>query len=150
MCNYREEFVFKPISSQFNIVVGCNLSFTRFLNASYLSNGWIIFIRLNAIKEFATSFLCWTLHAINLLLSKKILSLAFFKTITISRPITFQIFPYRDIRMSYWGRVLKRGCPWNTKSLNFALLLDMTPVPLSFPDHRPHIYIEKKGSSNSF
>ena len=36
LCNYREEFVFKPISNQFNIVVGCNLSFTRSLNASYL------------------------------------------------------------------------------------------------------------------
>ena len=34
LCNYREQFVFKPISSQFNIV-GCNLSFTRSLNASY-------------------------------------------------------------------------------------------------------------------
>ena len=28
LCNYREEFVFKPFSSQFNIVVGCNLSLT--------------------------------------------------------------------------------------------------------------------------
>ena len=36
LCNYREKIVFKPISSQFNIVVGCNLSFTRSLNASYL------------------------------------------------------------------------------------------------------------------
>ena len=36
LCNYREEFVFKPISSQFNIVADCNLSFTRSLNASYL------------------------------------------------------------------------------------------------------------------
>ena len=35
-CNYREEFVFKPISSQFNIFVGCNLNFSRSLNASYL------------------------------------------------------------------------------------------------------------------
>ena len=33
--DYREKFVFKPINSQFNIV-GCNLSFTRFLNGSYL------------------------------------------------------------------------------------------------------------------
>ena len=36
LCNYREQFVFKPISSQFNIVVGCNLSFNRSLNACYV------------------------------------------------------------------------------------------------------------------
>ena len=36
LCNYREEFVVKPISSQFNIDVGCSLNFTRPLNASYL------------------------------------------------------------------------------------------------------------------
>ena len=34
-CNYREEFVFKPVNDQLNIIVGCNLSFTRSLNASY-------------------------------------------------------------------------------------------------------------------
>ena len=33
LCNYREEFVFKPISNQLNILVGCNLSFTRSLKA---------------------------------------------------------------------------------------------------------------------
>ena len=55
LCNYREQFVFKPISSQFNIVAGCNLSFTRSLNALPW-NGWIFFSKLNAIKEFATSF----------------------------------------------------------------------------------------------
>ena len=36
LCNYREEFVFKPISSQFKIFVGCNLNLTRSLMASYL------------------------------------------------------------------------------------------------------------------
>ena len=36
MCNCREGYVFKSISSQFNIAVGCNLSFARLLNASYL------------------------------------------------------------------------------------------------------------------
>ena len=35
LCNYREEFVFKPISNQLNILVGCNLSFTGPSNASY-------------------------------------------------------------------------------------------------------------------
>ena len=36
MCNYKEEFVLKPISNQLNILVGCNLSFIGSLNASYL------------------------------------------------------------------------------------------------------------------
>ena len=33
LCNYKEEFVF---SNQLNIVVDCNLNFTRSLNASYI------------------------------------------------------------------------------------------------------------------
>ena len=36
LCNNRDEFVFKPISSQFNIVLGGNLSFTTSSNVSYL------------------------------------------------------------------------------------------------------------------
>ena len=36
MCIYIEAFVFKPISTQLNILVGCNLSFTKSLNTSYL------------------------------------------------------------------------------------------------------------------
>ena len=36
LCNCREEFVFKPITNQFDIFVGCNLSFNRSINASYL------------------------------------------------------------------------------------------------------------------
>ena len=36
LCDYREEFEFKSISNQLNILVSCNLNFTRSLNASYL------------------------------------------------------------------------------------------------------------------
>ena len=36
LCNYREAFVFKPISNQLDILAGCNVSFTRWLNASFL------------------------------------------------------------------------------------------------------------------
>ena len=36
LCSYREEFVFKPIISQSNILVDWNFSFTRSLNTSYL------------------------------------------------------------------------------------------------------------------
>ena len=37
LCNYREAFVFKPISNQLNILVGCSLSFIRYINASNLN-----------------------------------------------------------------------------------------------------------------
>ena len=35
MCIYRKAFVFKHISNQLNILVGCDLSFTKSLNTSY-------------------------------------------------------------------------------------------------------------------
>ena len=63
LCNYREQFVFKPISNQLNVLMGSNLRFTMLLIASYL-----IFSRLNLIKEFAVSFPSSTLSAVNLLL----------------------------------------------------------------------------------
>ena len=65
MCIYRKAFVFKPISKQLNILVGCNLSFTKSLNTSYFA---MYLRRLNTIKDFASSFLSLTLHAVNLLL----------------------------------------------------------------------------------
>ena len=66
LCNYREEFVLKTIRSQFNIVLGCNLSFIRYLNASHLELDGQWMDRLHAIKEFATSFSSLILHAANL------------------------------------------------------------------------------------
>ena len=39
MCIYRKVFVFKPITNQLNILVGCNLSFTKSLNSSYFEMG---------------------------------------------------------------------------------------------------------------
>ena len=35
LCNYKEDFVLKPISNISNTFVCCNLSFTRSLNVSY-------------------------------------------------------------------------------------------------------------------
>ena len=34
--NYRKSFVYEPVSNQLQIFWGCNLNFTRSLNASYL------------------------------------------------------------------------------------------------------------------
>ena len=49
LCNYREEFVLKPISNIPNILVCCK--FHEVLKRFLLSNGWIIFTRLNTIKK---------------------------------------------------------------------------------------------------
>ena len=35
ICIYRKAFVFTPTSNQLNVLVGCNLSFTKSLNTSY-------------------------------------------------------------------------------------------------------------------
>ena len=74
MCIYRKAFAFKPICNQLNILVDCNLSFTKSLNTSYFKVNGQILCRLNTIKNFATSFPFLSLHAVNLLLWKKILS----------------------------------------------------------------------------
>ena len=36
LCYYGEEYVVKPMSNQLSIFLGCNLSFTKSLKASYL------------------------------------------------------------------------------------------------------------------
>ena len=40
MCIYSKALVFKPISKQLNILVGCNLSFTKSLNTPYFEMDW--------------------------------------------------------------------------------------------------------------
>ena len=60
---------------------------------------------MNAIQEFATSFSYLTLHAVNLLLWNKILSLTFFKIITVSRISTL----LRDFVMGRLGYHTKGG-----------------------------------------
>ena len=119
------------------IVKGCNLSFTRSLKVSYL--GWIIFGRLNVVKDFSFSFSSLTLHAVNLLLQKKIISLTLFKTITASRPSTvLRVFPkgrlWCPVNGGNWQEA-GWGDPWKPKSLNFCLLLDITPTKKS-----PHVH----------
>ena len=74
MCIYREAFVFKSISNQLNILLGCNLSSTKSLNTCDFEVDKQILRRLNTIKDCATSFPSLNLHAVNLLLWKKILS----------------------------------------------------------------------------
>ena len=50
LCNYREEFVPKPISNiKYSFVL--KFKFHWVLKSFLLSNGWIIFSRLNTIKK---------------------------------------------------------------------------------------------------
>ena len=88
----------------------------------------------------------YALHAVNLLLSSKILSVTLFKIITVSRLSTLLRALLRRSGCPTNGRNWGGGSPCKPKSLNFSLLLDITPHP--FPDHRPNI--EKKDISNSF
>ena len=101
----------------------------------------IIFTRFNPIKEFATSFLSLVLHAVNLLIWKKILSLILFKIMTVYRLNTLlrvllmgrsgcQDVPLREGKFSFF---FGGGSPYKPKSLNFALLWDITPTKIYPP-----------------
>ena len=67
--------------------------------------------RLNAIKEFSTSFLSLILHTVNLLIRKKILSLTLSKIIAVSRSSTL-------LRFSIMGR---SECPTKEGYLGVGL-----------------------------
>ena len=83
-------------------------------------NRWITLHRLNTIKDFATSFPSLTLHAVNLLLWKKIYSVLLFSKL-----------------LQYLDQLHSSGCslcgiriklsPPMSKCLNLVLLLDVTP-----------------------
>ena len=82
-------------------------------------NGWIVFSRLNAIKEFANPFLSLNLHAVNILIWKKVLSLTLFKIITVSRSSTL-------LRVFLMG---VSGCP--TKGGNLGVFQQARKFELS-------------------
>ena len=155
LCNYREVIVFKPISNQFKYSCGLQFKFRKVLKCFLPLNGWLIFSRLNAFKEFATSFSSLTLHAINLLLWKKILSHTLFKIITVSRPSTLlRVFLMRKSGChTNGGNWRGAGSFCKPKSLKFPSSVGYHPhekiesLCLS-SDHRLHI--AKKGTSNSF
>ena len=78
--------------------------------------------RLNAIKQFATSF-SLTLHAANLLLWKKILSFTLFKVLTVSRPSTLlKVFLMRRLGCATKGGNW-RGSPYKPKSLFICIYI---------------------------
>ena len=123
-------------------------SFTRSLNASYLEMDGQSSVDWMQSKEFASFFSPLTLHAVNLLLSKKILPLTLLKIMTVSRPSTI-------LRVFLMGKL---GCP--TKEGNWGVFLKVqkfkfspsvgyhpyqkTESPCPSSDHRPHICWKKR------
>ena len=89
-------------------------------------NGWIIFSRLNPIKEFATSFI--NLHAVHLLIQKKILSLTLFKIIAVSGlSILLRVFLMgRSGHPTTWGHL--GGLPASQKVWTFPFCWISPPL----------------------
>ena len=91
----------------------------------------IVFIYFNKIYnrfKFLTSFSSLTLHAVNILLWKKILSLTLF---TLSHQPTLSGFSlWRDQHVPPREGTSGQS-PCKSKSLNFPLLLDITPIKKS-------------------
>ena len=94
----------------------------------------------NCYLKIVSSFSSLTLHALNLLLWKKIIS--------VRRPTSFRIFVMGRLgcptKQRNWGGGEGGGFPWKSKSLNFPLLLDKNITYWKIP------HIGKKGISISF
>ena len=107
---------------------------------------------MNAIEEFATSFLSLKLHAVNILIWKKIPSLALFKIITASKSSTLlRIVLMRRSGCPTKGRNLG-GLPASQKFWTFPFCW-MSPQPkkMSPPVPWSHsIYWKKKVSPTAF
>ena len=86
LCNYREEFVHKPISNISSILVCWNLSLTRPLNVFTFK--WMHNLQkiehCQRRKKNISCFSSSTLHAVKFLLWKKI--------ITVSKPTALKVF----------------------------------------------------------
>ena len=79
------------------------------------------------------------LHAENLFLRKKILSLSLFKITTLSRPSSLlRVFLVGRLKCLTKGSEMG-GSPCNRKSLNFPLLLNITPTKELSPPVSPLI-----------
>ena len=103
--------------------------------------------------KFVTSLSSLTLHTVNLLLWKKILSLTLFKIITVSRTTTL-IRVFLMGRSGYptkggnWVRVSLQGLHARTFLFCWISPPPKNHVSCPSPDHRSHI--GKKGNSYSF
>ena len=121
-----------------------NLSFTWSLNKCLLPwSGWIILSRLNAIKEFATSFLSFELTCCKFIKENTLThSFLNYYRKRIKHPPGFS---YGEIRCPNKGGIL--GGLQKVSPFCWLWPLPKKWVPLS-PDHRP--YIGKKVSLIAF
>ena len=137
LCNYRDMYLNLLVTYQTFLCVA--IKFHQVLKCSLLSNGWIIFSRLNTIKKLKKCLLSFIFNftcCVNFLLWKKIT--------TVIRPTTLRV-----LLMGRSGYPTKRG-NWGgggslckSEILNFPLLLDKSTYW-----EIPHL--GKKGLSNSF
>ena len=101
--------------------MGCNLSFTRCLNASYLEMDGQLSVDWISSKNMQPIFKSLTIHAVNLLPWKKIPSFTLFKILTVTRPSTL-------LRILLMGR---SECP--TKRGELGGGLSVSPEISTFP-----------------
>ena len=122
MKNYKEEIVLVTNEILLWIAIYISVMLLTW-------NGLIIFSRLNAIsKDLPPLFYLYFYLAVNIFIWKKILSLTLFKITTVSRSSTLlRVFlmgrPECPTKKKNWGK-----SPCKSKSLNFPLLLNITPT----------------------
>ena len=101
---------------------------------------------MNAIEEFTTSFLSLNLHAVNISIWKKTLSLTFFKLITVSRSSTLlRVFLMvdQDVRL----REGIKGVSQQAKKFVLSPSVGYYPhqkIESPYPLNTVHTYIGKK------
>ena len=138
-CVITEKNLYLNLLVTYQIFLCVTIKFHQVLQWFLLSNGWIIFSRLNTIKKqkIVSCSSSLILRAVNFLLRKKI--------ITVSRPTTLRIFPMGrsgyPTKGANWGG---GGSPCKSKSSYFPLLLEKNITYWEIP----HIW--EKCISNSF
>ena len=124
------------------ILVGCNLSFTRSLNVSYLK--WMNNLQqIEHHQNIFYLFFIFNLTCCKFVSMKKIHSLTLFKIITISRRsilIRVPIWGDQDVplRMEI-GQEISLQAPKCELSPSFGYPSYSIESPRRSPDHRPHI-----------
>ena len=108
-----------------------------FLKCFLPGNGWMLFIRLNTVKEFSTSFQCLMLHTVNLLLFQNLYSKA-----DQAPSSWFSLWRDHDVPLRDGIGTVNSICKlWNVWTSRFCWIHSQHKIesPHPFPDHRPHI-----------
>ena len=127
MFNYRKAFLFELVSNKLHYFLKCFLP----------GNGLMLFIRLNTVKEFSTSFPCLILHTVNLLLFQNHYSKA-----DQAPSSGFSLWRDHDVPLRDGIGTVNSPCkPWNVWTSCFCWIHSQHKIesPHPSPDHRPHI-----------